>query len=350
MKFFPIALLIFVICLQYFIATKIDYENPNKGEEQIVNMYKNFIKKQIDKVDVTDEEKEALSLNNNLAETNENNPDVNYNDAETQAEEITNPNIIKIPFNQPSALSFTTKKDVYEIRKKAVANSIFATPDYQPSEEVFGKIVDYKPWVSMKQCQYESTGVSDIDGPSEEGRFIENPALLVAPEYGFYGYSCEELQKRSQREEIPLYMLYDKENNELSIVYKHLVFCNPKNHPAWFTLNGLNARDLGYKYVFVDKAKSTFNFHFVEDYNASQFPYEFLNYIHLGRSCKHELGCNNGSPNQPQINFRYPCVGKDGKFQKNKMIYLKLWKNYPKSVGDKADIIVKIIIQNSWAE
>ena len=349
MRLFPVALLILAICLQYLIVTSIG-ENPNKEQEKSGQIFKEFIENKLNKVDVTDEEREALSLENNLFQP-DNKTMVSSNKTEDiQQEENLNPNAIKIPFKQPSALSYTTKKDIYEIRKKAVANSIFATPDYQPSEEVFGKIVDYRPWVSMKMCQYESTGKSDIEGPSEEGRFIENPALLVAPEYGFYGYSCEEIQKRGQRKEVPLYMLYDKEKNELSIVYKHLVFCNPKKHPAWFTLNGLNARDLGYKYVFVDKAKSTFNFQFVEDYNASQFPYEFLNYIHLGHSCKHESGCNNGSPNQPQINFRYPCTGSNGKFQKNKMIYLKLWKNYPKSVGDKADIIVKIIIQDSWAE
>lgn len=350
MRLFPVALLVLIICLQYLIVTNIDYDNPNKGQEKSAQIFREFIENIRNKVDVTDEEREALSLENNLVQTDKNNIVTTSKTEDIQPEELVNPNAIKIPFKQPSALSFTTKKDIYEIRKKAVANSIFATPDYQPSEEVFGKIVDYRPWVSMKMCQYETTGKSDIEGPSEEGRFIENPALLVAPEYGFYGYSCEEIAKRGQREEVPLYMLYDKEKNELSIVYKHLVFCNPKNHPAWFTLNGLNARDLGYKYVFVDKAKSTFKFNFVEDYNASQFPYEFLNYIHLGRSCKHESGCNNGSPNQPQVNFRYPCTGKNGKFQKNKMIYLKLWKNYPKSVGDKADIIVKIIIQDSWAE
>ena len=202
MKLFPVALIVLVLCVQYLIATNIDFENENKEQEKNGQIFKEFIQNKFNKVDVTDEEREALSLENNLFQPDSNTMVATSKTENIQQEEILNPNVIKIPFKQPSALSFTTKKDIYEIRKKAVANSIFATPDYQPSEAVFGQIVDYKPWVSMKMCQYDSTGKSDIEGPSEEGRFIENPALLVAPEYGFYGYSCEEIEKRGQRKAI----------------------------------------------------------------------------------------------------------------------------------------------------
>lgn len=108
--------------------------------------------------------------------------------AEQTTEETQN---ITIPVNSPIPLSYKTKEEVYQIRKNYVNNSIFQNSNYEPSEEVYGQIEDNKPWVSMKECQYESTGVSDVEGPSEESRFIINPPLLVGVNYAFYGYSCE---------------------------------------------------------------------------------------------------------------------------------------------------------------
>ena len=231
-------------------------------------------------------------------------------------------------------------------------NSIFANPNYEPSESVFGQIVDNKPWVSMKLCKYDATGKADIEGPSEETRFINNPALLIAPEYAFYGHSCEDkaLGKGGNRKEVPISITYDKNENEITVTYKHLVYCIPKGWNAWFSLKGLNARDLGYKYVYIDKEKSTFNFYFKEKVNASNTVVELRDFIHLGGSCSHESGCNNGSPNQPPLNIVYPCVGENGKSVKDKIIYIKLWKEKPSSPQQKADIVEKLVIQKSWVE
>lgn len=254
---------------------------------------------------------------------------------------------IKIHFKEPSSLSFKSKEEIYNIRKSAVENSIFKDPNYYPSNEVFGQIESYKPWNSMRQCMYDSTKMSDIDGPSEEARYIDNPEFLVAIEYSFYGYSCEKRKTHELQYSRPDSIEYDKEKNEIQIVYGGFPYCNSGTN-AWFNFKGLNARDLGYKYMYIDKEKSTFDLKYVEQVNASNSIVELQDYIHLGGSCGHASGCNNASPNQPPLNFYYPCTNGNSKIEKNQTIYIKLWKNRPNSPEDTPDITEKIIITNVW--
>ena len=42
-------------------------------------------------------------------------------------------------------LSYKTKEEILNLRKNYVNNSIFASKNYKPSEELFGQIVDGKP-------------------------------------------------------------------------------------------------------------------------------------------------------------------------------------------------------------
>lgn len=254
-------------------------------------------------------------------------------------------NIINVTVNKPTPLSYKTKQEILNLRKKYVKESIFNIQDYEPSEEVFGEIQDNKPWISTKECKYKSTGKADIDGPSEESRFINNPTLLVSVDYVFWGYPCEELEAgKSNGKGMPHTITYNKEKNEITAIYKNLRFCTPSNK-IWYEFGGLNARDLGYNYMSVDKEKSNFNFKFIEDINATNSPIRFQDLIHVGGACRHESGCNNSSPNQPALSFLYPC---GEKFMPDREIYIKLWREKPTSVKDKADITEKIIIQRTW--
>ena len=258
-------------------------------------------------------------------------------------------NRIHIPFNNPSKLSYKSKEEIYELRKDYVSKSVFANPDYEPSEAVFGQIESNKPWNSMKQCIYRSTNLSDIDGISEEGRYINNPELLVGVEYAFYGDYCEDRQSEELLYSRPLRITYDKEQKEIEVLFGGLPYCT-YNGRTWYNFKGLNARDLGYKYAYIDKEKSTFDLYFVEEINASNSIIEFQDYIHVGGSCGHKGGCNNGSPNQPPLNFYSPCEIEKGYWAKNKTIYIKLWKNKPNSPQDEPDIVQKIVFQRAWQE
>ena len=257
--------------------------------------------------------------------------------------------IINIPVNRPVPLSYKTKQEVLDLRKHFVDKSIFKDPNYEPSEEVFGQIEDNKPWVSIKECKYKSTNQADIEGQSEESRFINNPALLVAVDYGFYGSSCEKYLERHipYPKETPESISYDKSKNEITVVYEELPYCNAKGK-TWYILKGLNARDLGYKYGYVDMNKTNFKMHFTEKDNISNSIVEFVDFIHTGGSCGVPGGCNNASPDTPPLNFRHLCGGKNDRLGKNRTIYIKLWKNKPSSPLQEADINEKIIILKSW--
>lgn len=244
--------------------------------------------------------------------------------------------IVPIGFNYPTPLSFKSKEEIYDLRKHYVNQSIFSNPNYEPSEEVFGQIESGKPWNSMKQCKYRDTNASDIIGASEEGRYINNPELLVGVEYAFYAYYCGERGTKEVPYSTPINMYYDKEKNIIETTFVSLPYCTHKGQ-TWYALKGINARDLGYRYAYVDKEKSTFDIKFVEEINASNSIVEFQDFIHVGGSCGHESGCNNGSPNQPPLNFYYSCEDFT-EYTKNKTIYIKLWKNMPNSPADEADI------------
>ena len=334
MNYIAIFLVLLALFVQFYEGL---FAQKNKSKHDEESIRKVLVEKR-EKLNISDEERQAFSFKEE--------PEVI-----AKSKYVPSQDMITIPINSPVPLSYKTKKEIYELRKKYVQNSIFADPNYEPSEAVFGQIIDNKPWVSMKLCQYESTHKSDIEGPSEESRFINNPALLVAPEYAFYGYPCEEKARRNNNNnETPISIKYYKNKNELVVTYKKLMFCNIPKVDTWFALKGLNARDLGYKYAYVDKSKSTFNFKFKEEYNASNHVVEFQDFIHLGGSCRHEGGCNNGSPNQPPLNFVYPCPKGEGKFVQNKIIYIKLWKERPSSPQQKADIVEKLVIRDSWTE
>ena len=247
----------------------------------------------------------------------------------------------EIPYNYPVNLSGKSKEEVFELRKQYVANSIFADENYSPSEEVFGEIESGKPWIALNNCLDPETSASRTDGVSEEARFILNPSILVAVEHPF-NFHEDNLEWCTNKVNVmlPERVVFNEEKNEISIVYRQLPFVT--NSGDFYTFNGINARDFGYKYAYVDLSKSTFQPEFAHEENVSNTVAEFQNFIHLGGSCGVEGGCNNGSPNQPMLNF-YDTTEKFS--DKSGVIYIKLWKNPPASPEDEPDITEKIIIE-----
>ena len=246
----------------------------------------------------------------------------------------------KVRLNQPIELSYKSKEDIFALRKKYVAKSIFSIPNYEPSQVVFGQIVSGKPWIGIDICLDPKTKHSVITGPSEETRFIANPSMLVAIEYAFawdnkYGYEfCNSFENQL----IPIGINYKKSDNEIIVKYSKLPF--NAYAPYTYTFNGINAHDLGYNYAYVDLKKSTLNLKFPNlPNNLSTGVQQFHNYIHLGSSCGHEGGCNNGSPRQPSMEFEYNPRNQGGE------IYIKLWRQRPLNKNMPADINERIIIE-----
>ncbi len=250
--------------------------------------------------------------------------------------------IIDITVNYPPSLSYKSKKAIFDLRKQYVSNSLFNYEHYEPSDYVFGQIEGGKPWMSLDICESPDAQNHNITGLSEEGRFIANPSMLVAIEYPFYLTNSSDYNWCNGEEAtmIPKNISYNPKTNEITVVYRSLPIIIQNN--SFYTFNGVNARDLGYNYAYVDNDKSSYNLDFLNSENVSNQVVEFQNFIHLGSSCKHEGGCNNGSPRQPMLEFTY----KSEKYTKqNAIIYIKLWHEKPYSPKEEADIVEKIILQ-----
>lgn len=267
------------------------------------------------------------------------NPENNINPSVDNETEI-----IDIQINPPTELSYKLKENIYASRIDYVQNSIFHSGNYHPSDEVFGSIESGKPWIANDICKDWQTKALKIDGPSEEARFINNPTILVAIEYPFSFSNFDDVSwcTNSISTISPTKITYQKSKNEITVSYKRLPFETENNH-SFYTFNGVNARDLGYKYAYIDQSKTTYDkIIFQNDRNISKGIIEFQNFIHLGSSCKVPGGCNNGSPRQTYLEFKQQDTDYS---QSNGEIYIKLWHKKPSSPSQKADIIEKIIIE-----
>lgn len=263
-------------------------------------------------------------------------------------DKMTNDEDIDIGVNPLAELSYKTKDYVYDLRKKYVMDSIFSTPDYKPSEDIFGSIKSGKPWVKNTACSKTRGGASFIDGLSEESRFINNPTMLVAIEFPFT-YPADEDDnalwcEKAAETMLPKKISFNGAKKEISVTYENLPFSTIGNH-AFYTFNGLNARDLGYEYAYIDKKQSTYEPKFTDSDNISNRVVKFQNYIHVGGSCKHSQGCNNGSPRQSYLEFKEEQYFDNVNSERE--IYIKLWKEKPSSPSEKPDIVEKIIIEQS---
>ena len=244
----------------------------------------------------------------------------------------------------PVALSGTSKADVFKLRKEAVAASPFAREDYEPSQEVFGGIESHKPWIALNACWDIQNNKSYTQGPSEETRFINNPTALIALEMPFPYSRKASWCTRADTNLLIQKIAYDGSQKEIAVTYLNLPFPLINTY-AYYTFNGLNARDLGYPYMYVDLSKSSYKLKFVNQPNAATQVVKLENFIHVGSSCRASGGCNNGSPHQPMLDFQEDTQTST----QDREIYIKLWKENPASVDDPADMVERIIIKGKTA-
>jgi len=241
-----------------------------------------------------------------------------------------------IPVRPMVALSGASREEVFNLRKEAVAKSPFAQENYRPLDATFGQIVSGKPWYAITLCR--GNDHAETNGLSEETRFINNPTALVAIVPSVMFFTEKDWCVKENYNAIMQQITYDGENREITVTYLDLPL-EVKNR-APYNLNGLNARDLGYPYVYVDMERSTYKLSFRETNNASTDVYKFRDFLHVGPSCDVPGGCNNGSPRQPEVEF-----DKDPKTSRMpREIYLKLWKERPASPQDEPDLTERIII------
>ena len=269
----------------------------------------------------------------------------NYSGNVLSLEDITD--FKKLRINPTSEYSFLSKKEIFDIRKKYVEKSLFAKDNYEPSVREFGSIVDDKPWWGDIQClevDYQGDYSDRIVGDSLQSKQLNNPNVLVGFSAPYIPWNVEENEEycsSSYSRFIPYSLKYSEKSNLIVVEYfvprSFLdMRVNISNASKRFPiqLSGLNALDFGYKYVYASDIKNVE----MQDSsnNITHEIKEFVDYIHVGHSCKYEGGCNNISPTQYDKIFTVTGLPAE--------INLKLWKKLPRTKKQKADINYKIII------
>ena len=250
-----------------------------------------------------------------------------------------------VEINPLISLSGKTRKEIFEIRKLFVQESIFHIPGYTPSAEVYGQIEDRKPWIANIICNRQGEPVP-TQGPSEESRFINNPIILVGFESGWLQLkpnSFHLMQKpyctSPAANYMPKRIHYDADEKEITITYAKPQFFEP-SWSGFFFFNGKNARDLGYDYAYLDLSRSRTQAKFAQPDNITNRVHKFQDFFHTGGRCRVPGGCNNGSPNQPELNFN-----ENFQARQKQVFYFKLWRKRPASPEDPADIYEKMVFE-----
>jgi len=235
-------------------------------------------------------------------------------------------------------LDFKTKADIYEMRKQSVSHYPDLAPDsYSPSEAVFGSIADGKPWWGILGLSYYGPGNLSIEGDSEESRFLLNPFLLVGLNDAF-AYTVHDTRLPAVALYPKLVMLqWDIRRTLAKATYsisgywrKKELYYSRTGYEHGFQLVAYNARDFGFNYLYIDAEKSKN----ILPCQASAQPVLIKQFIHCGTSCGYPGGCNNGSPDQPELLVKLSDVPA--------LLYIKLWKKKPFAAGAPQDMIFVI--------
>lgn len=259
---------------------------------------------------------------------------------------------LEIPIQAPIELNFKSKADVLSLRTQAVLRyPELLAGAYQPSEAVFGQIVDRLPWWGLRGHFFYGSGERSLEGPAEETRFLLNPYLLVGVEFDGlslhwdrsgvtdldlhlldFPFYCEAEQLRwepqAARAEVT-YALSDYLRRTARWTTRPLGLAD-----AYFSLIAYNARDLNLNYLYVAYSESTN----VTKREAPGGTYAIPHFIHQGGSCGYPGGCNNMSPETPEISF-LELTGLPAQ------VVIKLWRQGPWRVEQPADMVFVIHIR-----
>jgi hypothetical protein len=264
-----------------------------------------------------------------------------------------------IILNPPIELDGKSKAQVLSLRKSYVEKySHLLATTYVPDEGVFGQIEDGLPWWGMEGQFYRGSGPRSIDGPAEESRFLANPYLLVAADfYGLYlngtpTWDTNIVTDHALQQPgfpftcMPRALNWYAKQAKAEVIY-NVSECMRKMQ-AWasgeVTLKGLtfdliayNARDMNMNYMFVSFADS----HNLEQWQHPTSAFGINHFLHRGGSCGYPGGCNNMSPDTPEISS-YWLSGLPAR------LHVKLWRNAPSAVTQVPDM--NFVIQFESAE
>ena len=264
---------------------------------------------------------------------------------------------LTIKLAPPMEFDGLTRDQIFDIRREAVAHYRgLLGHDYEPSDAVFGQIVDGLPWWGMDGLYYYGTGEPSIAGPAEESRFVLNPYLLVGLDvWGWSVFNSSRLQWDTSRitpemvaqDNFPPVcqaqeVHWDAAHRAADVTYA-VTAClaevnrwtvNPVTlQDGYFDIIAYNARDFNLNWIYI--------WYPTPDYPAVPMgdkPIKIPHFLHRGPSCQYPGNCNNMSPFVPQLDSYYlasvPAT-----------VTAYLWKDEPESRNSTPDMIFTIYLK-----
>ena len=246
--------------------------------------------------------------------------------------------LVDIAINPMVELDFKTKSEIYDIRRQCVLlHPELVGKNYNPSEAVFGQIVDGKSWWGILGICYYGPGNKSIEGLSEESRFLCNPFLLVCLD-DCHAHTVHDLKGNKLKPDglypAPLALTWNLGRTFGKVKYNLSNFWEEGSKLGYqdakeraVTLVAYNARDLGFGYFYIDPLNSKNIISPNKTGKAVLIPH----YIHCGGSSGYPGGSNNSSPYDP--NFIINVTGLPAK------CHIKLWRNEPGNVNQDSDML-----------
>lgn len=247
--------------------------------------------------------------------------------------------------NPISAYSGKTKKEILELRKNFVKSSIFATENYKPNENIFGKIQDNRAWWGINDsiCYTQLNKSLNRSENSKESRFINNPNILVGVQlsksYNNQDGKISNFCNDKSLLMIPEKLSYDKEHKLIIATYKSSEnFLRNKGKLVHFYMVGLNARDFGYDWIYANNFQNIkFLPRKLEQNTIDKKPRKIKTFIALANNCNIKDGCNNNIAYQPEMEFIFKDFPSE--------VTLSLWKKKPLFKNQPADFYFKMIFE-----
>jgi hypothetical protein len=258
--------------------------------------------------------------------------------------------MVAIPIYPPVELNYQSKSAIFKARKQFVMTQPkLITGPYTPSEDVFGRIEDGKPWWGIEGMSYYGAGNKSILGPAEESRFIMNPFLLVGDSnggstlfdkhkvpasrlhQGYFPFYCQPRDLKWWPSESRAEVTYDARSFQQ---WSCQINGSQTSYGGIIQLEAINARDLGLEYIYVPIERCTN----IKAGSPMRAAMSIPQYIHCGGSCGYPGGCNNMSPTTAELDsLRLTALPA--------RLEIWLWKSAPQTGKEPADMVFVINYQ-----
>ena len=233
----------------------------------------------------------------------------------------------EIAINPMIELDGMTKSEVLDVRRYYVRqHPDLARPNYVPSEAVYGQIADKKPWWGIEGISCYGPGERSIEGPSEESRLLANPYLLMAVTEDTVPTNPGQISYLNYPRVLKLFWHSSRDWAKATFdvgTYRSV----RGNHADDLSLDGLNARDYGFTYLYIDPSQTRG----IQTSPLSPQPIALKQFIHCGGSCRYPGGCNNMSPYEPHMILKIVSLPA--------WVPVKLWVRPPANAQQPPDMV-----------